>query len=174
MCGSQATSNILSSSFVSNRSSIPIEVPTWGFKAALRRHSMRQQSEVSEAATFVFFGHTAMLLSLIYVSLASISPVVPRRCMSSERQNAQKRRAQSFLSKRRCSSWASEDKATSDSSQGPPPALFRFARKFSLWGPCGGALCGFDHTRRPWGLLLCNESEARIHAARACGHCARR
>ena len=103
-----------------------------------------------------------MLLSLIYVSLASISPVIPRMRMSSERQNAQKRRAQSFLSKRRCSSSASEDKATSDSSQGPPPALFRFASKFSPWGPCGGALCGFHHMRRAWVLLLCNEREARF------------
>jgi hypothetical protein len=139
---------------VSNHSSIPIEVPTWGLKAALRRHSMRQQSEVSEAATFVFFGHTAMLLSLILCF--SCKHFTCRSTQVYELRTPKRSEApRSILPEQEAVLFvASEDKATSDSSQGPPPALFRFARKFSLWGPCGGALCGFDHTRRAWGFAV--------------------
>ena len=137
LTGCRATSNILRSSFVSNLldSDAGADVGLRASAAALMRHSMRQQSEVSLfvgwSHTLLFIGNMSMLLSnmdmllgIIYVShtnlIKLVSQVYDRRT-----PNAKKRRAQSFLGKRQRAS-LDEDAAPSDASHGPlspPPAM---------------------------------------------------
>jgi hypothetical protein len=136
LTGCRGTSNILRSSFVSSLldSDARADVGLLASAAALMRHSMRQQSEVSlcvDGATLLFFGSMSMLLSnmdmllgIIYVShtnrIKLVSQVYDRRTPT-----AKKRRAQSFLGKRQRAS-SDEDAAPSDASHGPlspPPAM---------------------------------------------------